>query len=118
MLKRLPKLSTTRLILGAAVLVAAYFLVGFGFNTIRAHQLSQQEGQIKSEISALQDRYQRLSALKDYLNSDEYVETVAREQLGLVKVGETGFVGVPTQPSPTPGPGQEQPSLWWDILIR
>jgi hypothetical protein len=66
----------------------------------------------------LERRYDRLTALKEYLNSDEYIEAIAREQLGLVRKGETGFVAISTVPSPTPAPGEEPPSLWWDVLIR
>ncbi|MDO8616546.1 MAG: septum formation initiator family protein [Dehalococcoidia bacterium] len=98
--------------------VVVYFLVGAAFNTIRSHQLGQQESQLQAEIGQLQGRYQRLQALKEYLASDEYVETVAREQLGLVRKGETGFIAISTVLSPTPAPGQPQPELWWDILIR
>jgi hypothetical protein len=63
-------------------------------------------------------RHERLEALKEYLNSEEYIETVAREQLGLVREGETGFVAISTVPVPTPGAGQAPPELWWDVLIR
>jgi cell division protein FtsB len=96
----------------------AYFVVGGAFNAVRSHQLRQQEAQIQAEVRGLQSRYQELSALRDYLDSDEYVEAVAREQLGLVRRGETGIVAIPTQPSPTPRPGSAEPELWWDILIR
>lgn len=116
MSKRLPGISTV--ILGVTALVVAYFLVGGAFNAIRSHQLRQQEGQLRAEINDLRDRYQELSALREYLDSDEYVEAVAREQLGLVRRGETGIIAIPTQPSPTPGPNDAEPELWWDILIR
>jgi cell division protein FtsB len=72
---------------------------------------------LEAEIDQMQARHERLEALKEYLNSDEYVETVAREQLGLVREGETGFVAISTIPVPT-APGQARPELWWDVLIR
>lgn len=95
-----------------------YFLITGAVNTVRSHQLRQEEGQLRSDIQRLESRYQRLQALKDYLNSDEYIEAVAREQLGLVREGETGFVVISTVPTPTPAPGEAQPELWWDLLIR
>lgn len=116
MSKRLPRIST--IVLGVTALVVAYFLVGGAFNAIRSHQLRQQESQLRAEIDDLQARYEELDALREYLDSDEYVEAVAREQLGLVRRGETGIIMIPVQPSPTPGPNEAEPELWWDILIR
>ena len=116
--KRLPKISVGRIVLAVTALVVAYFLVGGAFNAIRSHQLREQEGQLRSEIRDLQDRYRELGALQRYLDSDEYIEAVAREQLGLVRKGEIGIVAIPTEPSPNPKPGEADPELWWDVLIR
>jgi cell division protein DivIC len=113
--KRLP--SIPAVVLGVTALVVAYFVVGGAFNAIRSHQLRQQEAQLRTEISDLNDRYEELSALRDYLDSDEYVEAVAREQLGLVRRGEIGIVAIASQPSPTPHPDATESELWWDILI-
>ena len=120
MYKHLPRISGVQIVLGVTALVVVYFLVSGGFNAIRSHQLRQQEDRIEAEIRQIQARYQRLDDLREYLNSDEYVETVARQQLGLVREGETGFVVVSTVPTPTPVPGQgpAEPELWWDVLIR
>ena len=117
MLKRLPRFSTTRIILLAAVCIAVYFLAAGAANLVRSQQLSQEESRLQAEIDDLQERYNRLIALEQYLNSDEYVEAIAREQLGLVKPGETAFIAIPTQPSPAPEPGAES-ELWWETLIR
>lgn len=114
--KRLPTIPTV--ILAVTALVVAYFLVGGAFNAIRSHQLREQESQLRSEIRGLQDRYRELTALREYLDSDEYIEAVAREQLGLVRRGETGFIILPSQPAPTPAPHEPERQLWWDILIR
>lgn len=94
-----------------------YFLASGGVNIVRSHQLSQQENRMQSEINDLEVRYDRLVALEQYLNSDEYIEAVAREQLGLVKPGETAFIAISTQPAATPVPG-ETSDLWWETLIR
>ena len=107
--------------LAVTALVVVYFLVSAGFGGIRAHQLRQQQGRLEADIQELQTRYQRLEALHQYLTSDEYIEGVAREQLGLVREGETGIVVISTVLSPTPSPGagpDAGPQLWWDILIR
>jgi cell division protein FtsB len=105
-------------VIAVTAFMALYFVAGGALNAIRTHQLRQEESRIEADIHDLEGRYERLMALKDYLNSDEYIEAVAREQLGLVRKGETGFVAISTVPSPTPAPGEDAPALWWDVLIR
>jgi len=99
-------------------LVVAYFLVTAALGTVRSYQLHQREGRLHGEIQELEVRYERLEALREYLNSDEYIEAAAREQLGLVRQGETGIIAIASQPSPTPAPDDPHPDLWWDVLIR
>lgn len=105
--------------LGVTALVVVYFLITGGFNAVRSHQLAQEESRLQNEIAGLQRRYERLGALREYLNSDEYLEYVAREQLGLVREGETGIVVISTVPAPVPAADQSGGGeLWWDTLIR
>lgn len=118
MSKHLTTFSATKLIILITAAVIIYFLVTAGLGTVRSYQLHQREGRVRTELQDLQARYDRLQALKDYLNSDEYIEAAAREQLGLVHEGETGFVAISSQPAPTPAPNDSHPELWWDILIR
>ena len=106
------------MVIGVAALIVVYFLFTFAGNAIKGHQLNMQENALNAEIRAQQEKYQQLQALEQYLKSDEYIEQVAREQLGLVRPGETAIVAIPTQPSPTPGPDAPNPDLWWEALIR
>jgi cell division protein FtsB len=106
------------LVLLVTALAVAYFLVTAALGGVRSYQLHQREDRLRAEIQELQARYERLEALRDYLNSDEYIEAAAREQLGLVRQGEIGFITISSQPSPTPAPGEDRPELWWDVLIR
>ena len=118
MSKHLTGISRTRIVLAVASLIVIYFLIGGVIRAVQSHQLNQREDAVRSEIQTMHARYERLQALKEYLNSDEYIEAVAREQLGLVREGETGFVAISTVPTPAPVPGEAQPELWWDILLR
>ena len=111
-------MSSGRIILLVTSLVVAYFLVTAALGAVRSYQLHQREGRLHSEIRELQIRYERLESLREYLNSDEYIEAAAREQLGLVRNGETGIIAIASQPSPTPAPDAPRPELWWDVLIR
>ncbi len=117
MRKRLIHFSGTRLILLAAACMVVYFLASGAANLVRSQQLTQAESSLRSQVDDLESRYERLIALESYLQSDEYVEAIAREQLGLVKPGETAFIAIPTQPSPAPEPGSPT-DLWWEVLIR
>lgn len=117
MRKRLPRFSATRLILLAAAFMVVYFLATGAANFVRSHQLSQEESSLQSQIGEFESRYERLVALEQYLESDEYIEAIAREQLGLVKPGETAFIAIPTQPSPALEEGAAT-DLWWEVLIR
>ena len=110
-------MSSGRIILLVTSLVVVYFLVTAALGAVRSYQLHQREGRLHTEIQELEVRYERLEALREYVNSDEYIEAAAREQLGLVRQGETGIIAIASQPSPTPGP-DDRPELWWDVLIR
>ncbi len=119
MLRRFPRITGTRIVLGVTALIVGYFLVTGATTALRASRLSEREGRLEAEIAGLQQRYERLEALRQYLASDEYVEAVAREQLGLVREGETSIIVISTAPSPTPDPDQpEEDELWWQTLIR
>jgi len=118
-LKRFPRISGTRIVLGVTALIVGYFLVTGATTALRTSRLSEREDRLEAEIAGLQQRYERLEALRQYLGSHEYIEAVAREQLGLVSEGETSIVVISTAPSPTPDPdAPEEDELWWQTLIR
>ena len=101
--------------------IVGYFLVTGATTALRSRKLSEREDRFRVEIAGLQQRYDRLEALREYLDSDEYIEAVAREQLGLVNEGETSIVVIPAAPASTPTSGSDAPAegeLWWETLIR
>lgn len=105
--------------LAVTALIVGYFLVTGGTTALRASHLSERENRLEAEIAGLQQRYQRLGALREYLGSDEYIEAMAREQLGLVREGETSIVVISSAPPAAPDPDQpEEDELWWQALIR
>jgi cell division protein DivIC len=116
-IKSVAHLSSAKIIFGITALIVVYFLVIFAGSRFRAEQADNQRSQLQAEIDSMQERYERLQALEQYLQSDEYVEKIAREQLGLVKPGETGVVILPLQPSPAPSPGAPSGN-WWDQITQ
>jgi hypothetical protein len=55
------------------------------------------------------------------LNSPEYIERLAREQLGLVKPGEIAIILVQPTPAPSPAGGRgtdRRDERWWVRWFR
>jgi len=118
------------LVLLATAVVVVYLIFSAASNAIQSFQLGEDEDRLRDEVQGLEDRYHRLSALRDYLNSDEYIEWIARRELGLVGPGEMGII---VQSAPTPVPsegegeeeegsqaeqGQQQPLSWEELFGR
>jgi cell division protein FtsB len=116
------------LVLLATAVVVVYLIFTAASNAIQSFQLGQDEDRLRDEVRGLEERYQRLSALRDYLNSDEYIEWVARRELGLVGPGEAGII-VQSAATPAPSEGEEeedqgaqaeqgqQQGRWWEDVI-
>jgi cell division protein FtsB len=116
------------LVLLATAAVVVYLIFTAASNAIQSFQLGQDEDRLRDEVQTLEERYDRLSALRDYLNSDEYIEWIARRELGLVGPGETGIIVLPAPtPVPSEGVGEEEQDLqaeqgqqqdrWWEDVI-
>jgi cell division protein DivIC len=117
--KRFPKITGTRILLVTTALIVGYFLVIGATTALRSSRLGDREDRLSAEVAGLQQRYERLQALREYLSSEDYIETVAREQLGLVRQGETSIIVISTAPSPTPTPSKpEEDDLWWEEIIH
>jgi len=114
-------------VLLATAVVVVYLIFSAASNAIQSFQLGEDEDRLRDEVQGLEDRYHRLSALRDYLNSDEYIEWIARRELGLVGPGEMGII---VQPAPTPVPSEgdaeeegsqaeqeQQQGRWWEDII-
>ena len=118
---QLPRPSPSQLLLCVLIAAIAYL----GINTIRYvlhnYRLSGQETQLHLQLAQLDQDHAQLLALRDYLQSDEYVEDVARRQLGLVRPGETLVVvsQADTVPTATPAsPTDATPGApWWKELF-
>jgi cell division protein FtsB len=118
------RLGSSAYVAALVVLVAA-FVVGYllfraGGTGFQSYQLAGQEQQVRRDIADLQRQHDELVALREYLRSDEYIESVASRVLGLVKPGETLAVvrgsqgGEAGTPTPQAG-GPNRP--WWEELF-
>ncbi len=105
----------------AVVLFFAFTAVGNILDTV---QLEQDEEALSDEVADLEEHYGDLIEVRDYLKSDEYVEWVARRELGLVLPGEIGIIALPRS-TPTavaegeeasPSEAAEPQPQWWDVV--
>jgi cell division protein FtsB len=86
---------------------------------LKSHGLAQDEQSVRREIAELDRQHDELVAVREYLSSDEYIESVARRVLGLVKPGETRVI------VSSPDADSEQPAVeatpaagtWWESLF-
>lgn len=65
----------------------------------QAFQQREQLAQVEAKVSALQQRNDELTGRLNRLSDIAYMEKLAREQLGLIRPGETSYVVVPA-PAP------------------
>jgi cell division protein FtsB len=115
------------LVLLATAVVVVYLIFTAVSSAIQSFQLGEDEDRLHDEVQGLEQRYHRLSDIRDYLNSDEYIEWVARRELGLVGPGETGIIVVSeAAPVLSEGEGEEEGSqaeqgqqqhLTWEEII-
>jgi cell division protein DivIC len=113
------------LVLLVTAVVVVYLILTGVSSAIQSFQLGEDEGRLRDEVQEMEQRYYRLSDLRDYLKSDEYIEWVARRELGLVDDGETSII-VLSEPTPVSSGGEEEGSqaeqeqqqhLTWEEII-
>ena len=118
-MRKLPRLSPARVALVVAVVVVGYFVYAAVGDTVLSQRINEDERNLQQEIAGLYDDEARLTAIREYLRTDEYIEGVARRLLGLVRPGETLYIvsssATPT-PSPNGQPGDEEGLRWWEQL--
>jgi len=108
------------LIVLVAAFVVGYLLFRAGGTSFQSYRLVGQEQQVRQEIAELQRQHEELVALREYLRSDEYIESVARGVLGLVKPGETLTIvsGPQGEDAGAPAVESSRPNRpWWEELF-
>jgi cell division protein FtsL len=112
----------------AAVLVVPlllYALVATGQKALDNYRLNQETEALRAEVVGLRAENIQLQQQIERARTDTAIETIAREQLGLIKPGDHPIV-VTSQLTPpaataTPAPTSSTPSpawrQWWDYLF-
>ena len=112
----------------AAVLVVPlllYALVATGQKALENYRLNQEADALRNDVVALRSENVQLQKQIEDARTDAAIETIAREQLGLIKPGDHPLVLVSqaAQPAaaPTPAPAPPPPSpiwrQWWDYFF-
>jgi len=117
--RKLPRLSPARVAILIAVVVVGYFVYAAVGDTILSQRINQDGRDLQQETAQLRADEARLTAIRDYLRTDEYIEGVARRLLGLVRPGETLYiVSSSTTPTPSPDekPDDDEGLRWWEQL--
>ncbi|MEX1255096.1 MAG: septum formation initiator family protein [Dehalococcoidia bacterium] len=116
-MRKLPRLSLTRLTMLAAAMVVGYLLFSLAGDVLLSNRLSAEEQHTRNQIAELERQERELTVMRERLQSDSYVEGVARRVLGLVRPGETLVIvssSVTPTPTATPSTGDDEARPWWE----
>jgi cell division protein FtsB len=109
-----PAFGPSHVVLTIASLFLCLFLYSYVQTATQTYRLHEQRRVLAHDVDELRRQRAELVGLKEYLASDEYLETVARTKFGLVRPGETAVqVDAPVQAPPARLPGQR----WWEALF-
>jgi len=126
--KRNRTVPLTQIITIVIATMAISMIVDFGRKAATNYRIRREEIKLEQEIAAERAQHEALLARREYVQTDEYVEQVAREELKWVRPGEIVVVPVPLhreplptlEASPTPiKPLQGEPHWqeWWVLFF-
>src|SRR5690349_4828825 len=104
-------LSPRRVLIVAAIFIIGYFSIAIVGNAINRYELARDQDRLRNEIAALQSQQQRLDALRTYMQTDEFIERMARDE-GLVRPGDTPVMVAAPTPTGSSSSGSVGP--WWE----
>lgn len=80
------------LAISSVILVLGMVVLFCGISLKEKNRVYQaKEAELQTLIEEEQERSEEIDALKDYVGTDEYIESVAKEKLGLVHENEILF---------------------------
>ena len=96
--------------------LALYFGAMVAGNGIQGYRLNREQSQIQRDIASYQEQTRLMQGLLEYMKSNDYVEYVARRDLGMVMPGEPNVVVISPQPQ-TAASSEEAATRWWQTLL-
>ncbi len=107
----LHRVTIEQMIAAAALTISAVFLLAFGGQIIEIYRLRNELAGADSRLEQLRAEEAALEATRVYVESDEYAEKVAREELNKIRPGDRRTIIIPQvapEPTPTPVPVLER----------
>ena len=88
-----------RLNVGKVVLMlfVLYTVIILGSQQLRLYRFEKSIRDVNSSIEQAEIAQDNLRQQIDLMNTDDYVEMIAREKLGLIKPGEIPYIAVPSE---------------------
>ncbi|HWO93500.1 MAG TPA: septum formation initiator family protein [Dehalococcoidia bacterium] len=105
----MPAITPTRIVFAVIALVVIYFGATAVSNATDHYSLDREREALQREIAEYQVQYDQLQGIRDYLATDEYIETTARRELGLVMPGEPSVIVI----SPPRESAEDADGTWW-----
>ena len=127
--KRTLQFPFTQFVAIVVITVSLFLVIDFGRRTAANYQIKAEATLLEKEVADSQSQHTALEARLSYVQSDAYVEEIARTQLKWAREGETVVVVMATpQPEPqAPTDGQpaaingvvpESPwQAWWLLFF-
>jgi len=120
--KRTPIITPIQFAAIVTVTISLTLLVGFAYKISSYEQIKREAQRLRDKVERVQAENQALQARKDFVQTDAYVEKVAREELNFGRFGDTVVMvkNVSTQglgagllPSPEAGASAASTSPPW-----
>ena len=106
--KRGPQFPLTQFIAIVVITISFFLVVDFARRTATIYRIKSEAARLEEEVAEARARSEALEARLRYVQSDTYVEEIARTQLKWAQPGETVVVVMATpQAVPTPPPGSQ-----------
>jgi cell division protein FtsB len=100
--KRQRTVPLTQIITIVVATMAISMIVDFGRKATANYRVRNEESQLEQEIAAEKAKHEALLRRRAYVQTDEYVESIAREELRWVRPGEIVVVPIPLERKPLP----------------
>ncbi len=125
--KRHRTVPLTQMVTIVVATMAISMIVDFGRKATASYRNQGEEIRLEQEIAAERVQHKVLLARREYVQTDEYVEQVAREELKWARPGETVIILIPLKRKPLPTPeappgpgslsqGESYWQEWWALF--
>ncbi len=127
--KRGPQFPLTQFIAIVVITISLFLVVDFARRTAATYKIKNEAIRLEEEVAAARDRHQALNARLSYVQSDAYVEEIARTQLKWAQPGETVVVVMATPQATSSPSARHQPvaadgtplqspwQAWWFLFF-